>query len=190
MDDPNKNIMKIAFSLLGLGLLLLSQLLMSFGYDYLMSQRPVDFAHWSMLLSAVLLFSMWFTLPENITKPIGLVIMTLGIAGMIGMCTIDFLLWAAHDDPSLKENLFKLISKTPSLNLPFLIIGPSLFYGGICIATYGLIKKYTWEVVLLNTGGLLIGLGHMIFENRIIPVLGALMLMIGLTVIIYKSKKD
>ena len=82
-------------TIIGLILIIISQLLMAFGYQFLMAQRPIDYAHWTLLLGAVLLFSMWFSLPENSTKNIGLAIMTLGIGGVVGMCTLDFILWVA-----------------------------------------------------------------------------------------------
>jgi len=44
-------------TIVGLILLAISQILLSFGYDFLMAQRPIDFAHWAMLLGAVLLFN-------------------------------------------------------------------------------------------------------------------------------------
>ena len=175
-------------TLVGLLLLVLSQILLSFGYDFLMSQRPIDFAHWAMLLSAVLLFSLWFSLPSNPTKKLGLSMMSLGIAGVAGMCMIDFLLWSMNDNQEAKNILFEYISNTPSIQLPFLVIGPALFYGGICVATYGLFSKYKWQVVLLNIGGMMIGLGHMVFQNRVIPAIGAIFLMVGLSTIVLKQK--
>jgi len=115
--------------------------------------------------------------------------MSLGIAGVAGMCLIDFLLWATHDNQEVKENLFHYIFNTPSIHIPFLVIGPSLFNGGICIATYGLFKKYKWQVVLLNTGALMIGLGHMVFQNRFIPAIGGIFFLIGLGSIVLSKRR-
>ena len=175
--------------IIGLMLIALSQLFMSFGYEFLMAQRPIDYAHWFLLLGAILLFALWFELPENGTKLIGLSIMTLGIAGIVGMCTIDFFLWAADGNGELKKGLFDIISNTPSIKYPFLIVGPSLFYTGICIATYGLFLKFKWQVLVVNVGALFIGLGHMIFHNRVIPVVGAVMLFVGLVSTLTNSHK-
>ena len=174
---------------IGLLLLFLSQLLLSFGYEFLMSQKPIDFAHWSMLLASLFLFGLWFSIPKNPTKKLGLVLMTIGIGGMIGMCCIDFILWAAHKNPELKGQIFQLISENKSINYPFLIIGPTLFYMGMGISTYGLFARYKWQVVVLNIGLLLIGLGHMIFQNRIIPVIGSVLLLIGMMNIILNRFK-
>ena len=173
----------------GLVLLFISQLLLSFGYDFLMSQKPIDFAHWAMLLASLLLFGLWFVVPDNRTKTIGLLLMTIGIAGMIGMCCIDFFLWASNDNQELKGEIFNLISTNKSIKFPFLIIGPTLFYMGIGISTYGLFPKYKWQVLTLNVGLLFIGLGHMIFQNRIIPVIGSVLLIIGLMSIILNYHK-
>lgn len=169
---------------IGLLLIFISQLLMSFGYEFLMSQQPIDYAHWALLIGAILLFGLWFYLPENPTKNIGLVIMTLGIGGIVGMCTVDFILWASNDNPDIKNKLFEIISTTPSIKYPFLIIGPALFYTGICISTYGLFANFKWQVITLNIGALMIGLGHMVFNNQIIPVIGATLLFVGLLSII------
>ncbi|MEL6358938.1 MAG: hypothetical protein AAFQ01_03270 [Bacteroidota bacterium] len=173
---------------LALILIFISQLLMSFGYEFLMSQQPIDYAHWALLVGAVLLFGLWFQLPDHSTKSIGLTIMSFGIAGIAGMCMIDFILWAADGQPELKNELFGLIFNTPAIQIPFLIVGPTLFYAGICIATYGLFSAYQWQVICVNAGALLIGLGHMIFQNAMIPVLGALLLFVGLVAILSPVK--
>lgn len=176
---------------IGLVLLILSQLLLSFGYDFLMSQRPIDFAHWAMFFASLMLFGLWFTLPNSLTKRTGLIIMTIGIGGITGMCCIDFILWAANDNAELKNQIFQLISENASIRLPFLVLGPTLFYMGIGIATYGLIKKHTWQVIILNIGLLMIGLGHMIFQNRTIPVIGAIILFFGLmSILVNRSEKE
>ena len=177
-----------SISIAGLGLLVLSQILLAFGYDFLMSQRPLDYAHWSLLIAALLLFSLWFSLPHNATKKIGLCLMTAGIAGIIGMCTIDFILWAAHENIVLKDEILSLIMSKPILELPFLVIGPSLFYGGMSIATYGLFRDYKAGVILLNIGALLIGLGFMALKSHLLPAAGSILLFIGFSMILLKSK--
>lgn len=176
-------------SITGLLLLALSHLLLSFGYTFLMSQKPIDFAHWSMLLGATLLFSLWFCLPGNLTKKVGLSLMTLGIAGIVGMCMIDFLLWAMNDDQEIKEKLFHYINSSPSIKIPFLILGPTLFYSGISIATYGLFTEFRWQVLCLNIGAAMIGVGHMIFQNGLVAVIGAGLLLIGLTSILMRQDR-
>ncbi|MEL7120580.1 MAG: hypothetical protein AAFO07_14100 [Bacteroidota bacterium] len=170
--------------IIGLLLIFVSQLLLSFGYDFLMAQRPVDFAHWSLFLGAILLFGLWFTLPDNFFKGIGLSMMTLGIGGITGMCTIDFILWAAHSNPEVKKELFFIISNEPSIMYAFLVIGPTLFYMGLGISTYGLFSRFKWQVIAVNIGVGMIGLGHMILNNRIVPVVGAVLLMVSLLSII------
>lgn len=164
----------------GLVLIFVSQLLMSFGYDFLMAQRPVDYAHWALLTGAILMFGLWFHLPGNFSRNIGLTLMTVGIGGIVGMCTLDIILWASNSNPELKRELFGIISSSPSIEYPFLIVGPTLFYAGICISTYGLFRKYGWQVIIVNVGALMIGLGHMILNNQIVPVIGAILLFAGL----------
>ena len=171
-------------------LIMVSQLLMSFGYEFLMAQNPIDYAHWALLIGAILLFALWFHLPENITKNVGLVIMSFGIGGIVGMCTLDFILWASNSNPEIKQGLMDIISNSPSINYPFLIVGPALFYTGICISTYGLFTKHMWQVVIVNVGALMIGLGHMVFENRVIPVIGSILLLIGLLSVIQSSNNS
>ncbi|TCK69403.1 hypothetical protein DFQ05_0924 [Winogradskyella wandonensis] len=175
---------------IGLFLLITSQLLMSFGYDFIMAQKPIDFAHWTLLLAALAHFSLWFALPSNGSKPHGLGIMSLGIAGIIGMCTIDFVLWSLNDNPTIKDSLLGVVMNDPTIKFPFLIVGPTLFYMGICISTYGLFKKYKWQVIVLNIGALLIGIGHLIFGNQVIPVFGAVLLSIGLLSIIQQNQNQ
>ncbi|WP_299529109.1 hypothetical protein [Ulvibacterium sp.] len=165
---------------IGLILIITSQLLMSFGYEFLMSQQPIDYAHWALLIGAILMFGLWFHLPSNFSKNIGLTLMTFGIGGIVGMCVLDFILWASHSDPETKGKLFEIISNTPSIQYSFLIIGPALFYTGICVSTYGLFMNLKWQVIIVNIGALMIGLGHMVLHNGTIPVVGAVLLCIGL----------
>ena len=179
-----KNQNLLAFALV---LIFISQLLMSFGYDFLMSQQPIDFAHWSLLIASIMMLALWNVLPPHFFKKIGLSLMTLGVAGTIGMCTLDILLWAAHHQPETKGAILHIINGTPSLQFPFLIVGPALFYSGICISTYGLFSQLKWQVVLVNLGGLMIGLGHMVLKNHNWPAVGALILMIGMSAIILKE---
>lgn len=169
---------------IGLILIMVSQLLMSFGYEFLMSQKPIDYAHWSLLAGSIFLFGLWFNLPESFSKIIGLTLMTTGIGGIVGMCTLDLILWASHSNPEIKSKLFEIISNTPSIKYPFLIIGPTIFYAGICISTYGLFIKFKWQVIMVNIGALMIGLGHMILNNQMVPVVGAILLFIGLLSIV------
>ncbi|MGD1891380.1 MAG: hypothetical protein ACFB15_12410 [Cyclobacteriaceae bacterium] len=169
---------------IGLILIIISQLLMSFGYEFLMSQQPIDYAHWALLIGAIFMFGLWFNLPINFSKNVGLTLMNIGIGGIVGMCTLDFMLWASHSNPEIKRKIFEIISNSPSIEYPFLIIGPTLFYAGISISTYGLFANFKWQVIIVNIGALMIGLGHIILNNQIVPVIGAILLFIGLLSII------
>ncbi|NNE30535.1 MAG: hypothetical protein HKN16_12925 [Saprospiraceae bacterium] len=176
-------------SISGLVLISLSQVLFAFGFGFLMAQRPIDFAHWALLLGATLLFSLWFSLPDSVTKKWGLLIMTLGIVGVAGMCTIDFLLWSMSEDPTARDMLFQKIGENPSIQIPFLMLGPAFFYSGICISTYGLFNRYKWQVLLLNLGALLIGLGLMVLRNGSLAGIGGIFLLIGLGSILLKDEE-
>jgi len=168
----------------GLVFLAVSHIMLAFGHDFLMAQKPVDFAHWFMLLGALLLFSLWFTMPNSATKKIGLALMSLGIVGIAGMCMIDFLLWSMGNDSESKSSLFQYISNTPSIQIPFMILGPALFYTGMCIATYALFFKYKWQVIMLNIGAMLIGLDHMILHKGLYAAIGGILLLVGLGAVV------
>jgi len=171
-------------------LIFISQLLMSFGYSFLMSQQPIDYAHWSLLIASLMMLVLWQVFPDNATKIPGLILMSIGVAGIIGMCTLDILLWALHSNPQLKAELLKNMMAYPSIRIPFLIVGPSLFYGGLSIASYALIKRFSWQVLILNAGALMIGLGHMILQNRIFPVIGSLFLFVSVLSIVIANKNS
>ncbi|MEZ4983543.1 MAG: hypothetical protein R2795_00650 [Saprospiraceae bacterium] len=173
----------------GLVLIATSQLLMSFGFDFLMAQRPIDYAHWALLLGAIFMLSLWRSLPKNMTKTVGLMLMTLGVGGIIGMCTLDFILWASHGDPDVKREIFAIISNQPPIKYPFLLIGPTLFYAGICIATYGLFSRFKWQVLVINLGTPLIGLGHLVLNNQVVPVIGAILLLVGMFFVLDFGRK-
>jgi len=175
----------------GIGCIFLvaSMAILSLGEDVQLNQKPVDFAHWFMLFAAVYMASLWFSLPDNLTKNIGLSAMTLGIAFIAGMCVIDFLIWAAHGNEEQTNALMSLVFGTPSIRIPFLMVGPSLFYIGLGVATYGLFKKFMWQVIAINIGTLFIGLGFMLFRNAMIPLIGSIILSIGIYFIIYPMRK-
>ncbi len=175
---------------LGLIFIAISQILLSFGFQFLMSQKPFDYTHWLMLIGALLLFALWFSLPSNVTKKIGLNIMTLGIGAMVGMCVIDFFVWSLHDNPDFQQQFLNHVMDTSLISIPFLIVGPALFYSGICISTYGLIKRYPWQVILLNIGGLMIGLGHPVLHNAVIAAIGSVLLLMGIGAIVNNYKQS
>ena len=80
----------------------MTHLLLLFGYEFLMSQKPIDYAHWSMFFASLMFFGLWFTLPDSLTIRIGLLTMKIGIGGIMGMYCIDFILWAADGNTELK----------------------------------------------------------------------------------------
>jgi len=44
-----------------------------------------------------------------------------------------------------------------SIRIPFLIAGPSLFNSVLALISYALIKRYMWQVLILNIGALMVG---------------------------------
>ena len=64
---------------------------MSFGYNFHMSKRPIDFAHWSLLMASLFMLVLWKVFPEYTTKGPELLLMSIGVVGVIDIYTLDIL---------------------------------------------------------------------------------------------------
>ena len=112
----------------GLLAYMLGQVLLNFGQDFVDRQRPIDFAHWSLLIGVLLMLPFAGQLPRRnihwLTQPL----LIAGIAAIIGMCLIDFVFWSLPGG-DFEYQLFLQLREEPSIWQAFIIIGPNYVFG-------------------------------------------------------------
>jgi hypothetical protein len=173
----------------GLALLLLSRILMSNGTSFINAQHPIDFAHWAMLTGALLMTPFHRFFPKGIFNTIATPMTMLGIAAHIGMCTIDFVLWSYGDAPESRDALIHHLANTPVIWMPFITIGPSLLYAGLATQAWPFVLSHPLAVVLTMLGSVLFVLGHVVFHNEIISIIGFVIFATGLIRLLYRKNE-
>lgn len=140
---------KILF-LFGLLLIIVGQVLLAKGNDFVYSQKPIDFAHWFLLVGAVFLIPQVLNFPKGIISYIGKPLSLIGIACIIGMCVLDFIWWSLPDEEARIE-FTNHISNVPSIWKPFISIGSSskVFNFGLLILSLNYLKKEKIGVVIV-----------------------------------------
>ena len=174
--------------IIGLLFLTLSQLLLAQGFDFLQAQQPIDFAHWFMLIGAILLLSFNYVFPKSIFNSIAIVLTSLGVIAHIGMCPIDIALWSFGEDAGKRNELIGHLINTPSIWYPFFVIGPSLLYIGLSIHAWKFIASHPISAILAIGGSALIGAGQFMGLDRRIVVLGCILFAIGLLLLVYRDE--
>ena len=126
----------------GIGFLLIGQIILSKGNAFVYSLKPIDFAHWSLLIGVVLLIPQVISFPKKPISFIGIPLTMIGITGMIGMCVIDFIFWSYPTD-ELRNEFANHIAQVPSIWKSFMTIGPSskVFNLGLLILSLNYLKN-------------------------------------------------
>lgn len=181
--------MKLRYSAtLGLVFLIINQVMLLGGDGFIQSQQPIDYAHWILLIGALLCLSINFIFSGYIFGNLATILTSLGIVALIGQATIDFLWWSYGTDFEGMDKLTNRIMETPSIRIPFMTIGPALFYLGLIAHAGKYIKKQTLWSSLVIVGVIGAGLGSFALESRILIVLGHILLTIGILVLILKKE--
>ncbi|CDF79507.1 conserved hypothetical membrane protein [Formosa agariphila KMM 3901] len=173
------------FFIIGLIFLLIGQIILSKGNDFVYAQEPIDFAHWFLLVGVVLLIPQVVSFPKKIFSLIGIPLTLIGITCTIGMCVLDFIWWSFPNE-ELRHEFTNHISKVPSIWNPFMSIGPSskIFNLGLLILSLNYYQNHK------------IGIGIILIANlilwHIIPlpfrlVLGYALTLIGFSLIFVRS---
>lgn len=112
------------FFIIGLSFLLTGQLLLAQGNEFVYSQKPIDFAHWFLLVGVVCLIPQVVSFPKKIYSAIGIPLTLIGIACTIGMCVLDFIFWSFPNE-AMRNEFAAHITQIPSVWKTFITIGPS-----------------------------------------------------------------
>lgn len=162
----------LAASLAAMGL---GQLLLSFGRDFIDAQQPTDWAHWLILIGAVggALSTSGFAYGK--LGRTGRALVTIGAIGFGGMVAIDLMLWTLPADPMLDDALGAALD-SPQVAMPFLWVGPSLFFIGLLLIAVEWVRLSAWAAALFIVGTLLNGVGAATGVDSITLVSFAIML--------------
>ena len=134
----------------GIGFLLIGQIILSKGNELVYSLKPIDFAHWSLLLGVVLLIPQVISFPKKPFSYVGIPLTMIGIVCMIGMCVIDFIFWSFPND-ELRNEFANHLSQVPAIWKTFMTIGPSskVFNLGLLILSLNYFKTEKVGIALL-----------------------------------------
>lgn len=169
-----------------LGLLFEStgQILLSKGNDFVYDLRPIDFAHWSLLVGVVLLIPQVGNFKKSIYTYIGVPFIMIGITCIIGMCVLDFIWWS-QPTQEVRNQFAGQISKVPSIWKPFISTGPGFINIGLLLLALNYLRQNKVGVLLIILATLIIFLGQFI-PSRLIYVY--LLTAFGYGLIFFKSK--
>ena len=177
------------FFLIGLVFFLVGQILLAQGNDFVYNQKPIDFAHWFLLIGVVFLIPQVVTFPKSVFCYIGIPLSLVGIVCIIGMCVLDFIWWSFPTEEA-RIVFTNHISQVPSIWKPFISIGPSskIFNLGLLILSLNYFKKEKIGVAIIFIATLI--LWHIIpLPFRL--VFGYSLTLIGYSIIfLRKSNKN
>jgi hypothetical protein len=126
----------------GIGFILIGQIILSKGNEFVYNLKPIDFAHWFMLIGVVLLIPQVISFPKKPFSFIGIPLTIIGITCVIGMCVIDFIFWSYPND-ELRNEFANHITQVPSIWKTFMTIGSSskVFNLGLLILSLNYLKN-------------------------------------------------
>jgi hypothetical protein len=138
---------KILF-LLGLAFELTGQILLSKGNDFVYSLKPIDFAHWSLLIGVFLLIPQVVSFPNRMFSYLGIPLALSGIVCIIGMCVLDFIWWS-QPTQEIRNEFAGHLSKFPSIWKPFITSGPKYLNIGLLFLSLNYFKQSKLGVIII-----------------------------------------
>ncbi|MCD2441875.1 hypothetical protein LQ757_06240 [Agromyces sp. SYSU K20354] len=173
-------VLVLATSLAAMGV---GQLLFSFGRDFIDAQQPIDWAHWLILIGAA---GGALATSGSAVGRLGRVARALVMVGAIafgGMVAIDLMLWTLPADPMLDDALSAALD-APQIAVPFLWVGPSLFFIGLALIALEWVGSNAWAAGAVIVGTVLNGIGQATGVDGIVLVSFVIMLagLVGLLV--------
>lgn len=175
---------KILF-VIGLLFEVIAQILLSKGNDFVYAQKPIDFAHWFLLIGVVLMIPQIISFPKKIFSFIGKPLALIGAVCIIGMCVLDFIWWS-YPTQEMRTEFANHISQFPSIWKVFLTVGPSSYFInlGFFILALNYFKQHKIGVLLVLLATIII------LFARFIPfrlIYGYLISAIGFALIFYRK---
>lgn len=178
------------FALIGLSFLILNQIMLLGGTEFIQNQQPVDYAHWLLLLGALFCLSVNYIYSGSIYSNTASILTSLGVVALIGQATIDFLWWSYGSDYAGMDKLIHQIMERPSIRIPFMTVGPALFYLGLATHAAKFIRTVTLWSVTAILGVIIIGTGSFLFNSRLTILMGHIFLSFGILVLIFQKDRE
>ena len=142
-----------ALFLLGLIIYAGGQSMIAFGRGFIDSLSPIDFAHWALMVGAIFLIPYSISANRGILSRLSSYALLIGVAGIVGMCVIDFVIWSYPPGPERRAFL-EHISAEPSVWLPFIYIGPWLFGIGLVLVSLRFYATARFGVLIVVIGSI------------------------------------
>lgn len=177
-------------AIIGLIFLILNQILLLQGNEFIQTQKSVDYVHWLLLLGVLLSLSLNYIFSDGIFNNTATVLTSIGIIALTGQAVIDFLWWSYGTDYEGMNELTNQIMKRPSIRIPFITIGPALFYLGLATHAGKFIRKFIFWSSMAILGVVTTGLGSFVFDSREIIIWGHIVLAVGIIGLIIKKDTD
>jgi hypothetical protein len=155
--DTNQGMTYKVLFLVGLAFFLVGQLLIAKGNAFIYQQKPIDFAHWFLLVGAVFLIPQTVTFARSFYSLIGIPLTLIGIVSIIGMCVLDFIWWSFPTE-EMRLEFSNHISQIPSIWNPFIKIGPSskVFNLGLLLLSLNYWVKDKAGIIILIAANLIL----------------------------------
>lgn len=163
-----------ALFIAGLLVYILGQILLNLGPQFVASQQPVDFAHWCLLIGAVMLLPFAGRLPRRNIHLLTLPLFLAGVAAVVGMCVLDFIFWSLPPGELYGEIVAHLRS-TPAIWGVFIAYGPNyVFVTALALPSLSYWKVSRIGVVLVIAGAILMAFTgrDWIVQNYLLVTLG------------------
>lgn len=174
---------------MGLVFLVLNQILLLQGDVFIQTQQPIDYAHWLLLLGALLTVTINVVLSDNIFSKPATILTSLGAIALLGQAVIDFTWWSYGTDYGDMGNAVNQVMGQPSIRIPFITIGPALFYLGLALHAGKYIKKLPIWGLLVLIGVVVTGVGSFAMDSRTAILVGHVLLTTGLTGLIFAHNR-
>lgn len=171
---------------IGLLFQLIGQLLLAKGNDFVYAQKPIDFAHWFLLIGAALLIPQIGLFPKKIYTYIGVPIIIIGIVSIIGMCVLDFIWWS-QPTQEVRNEFASQISKVPSIWKPFITTTPKFINMGLFLLSLNYLRENKLGVSIVVLATIIKLFGWSFIPYSLVYVY--LFTFIGFIVIFYKNPK-
>ena len=150
------------------------QILINLGPEFTDNQRPIDYAHWLLLIGVLLLIPLTARLPRDWFSYIGAPILIVGIACVIGMCVLDFIFWSLPTSEQ-KQKLATHLINTPAIWTPFITVGPNIIFNvGLLLPSLSYFRRSKVGTILVIAGSLVIFIGTQWFN-----VIGYVIVLVG-----------
>lgn len=167
-------------AVMGFILLVANQLLLLKGEEFVQSQQPIDYVHWLLFIGAICSLSVNPLFSGKFFGDIASVLTSLGVLALLGQATIDFVWWSYGEDIDGMSHLVAQIMSEPSIRIPFVTLGPALFYLGVGLHALRRIRVNPIWALLTIIAIVITGLGSFYFVSRLVIVLGHVGLAIGM----------